>query len=306
MGTAACWAGALLALGGCCFTPLGPGDGGGLIGCNRPDTGGCHDFQYLDAGQDGGAQDSGMPVPTCGDCPSPGATRCLGNDVQSCQIEISVPCRGCLEQSCLKWVAPTPCPSGQTCDNEGRACIALGSSCTVDGPCACGCGCDGSSGKCDLCGGAIPPTCATATDCGPVCAGFQCKGGQCVQSPTWLDGGFVGSWAGSGAWSENDGAGGGGGGSLSETETLVAGSSGEVVFQNFLTDGLGLFHCDLPWNASGQSASVVAGSTCQSLSGQTFTFQGGSALVNGNAMSLSANGLGGGGSFQVEEELDRQ
>ena len=112
------------------------------------------------SGIDGGCPD---------ECPVEGATRCKADVVHTCAPN----------GACLAWSAGVACPSGQGCNNAATECITSPGVCDDSSDCGCNCECVANQCLCTL---AIPPTCTTDADCGPVCFGLICVGNQCVPS----------------------------------------------------------------------------------------------------------------------------
>lgn len=113
---------------------------------------------------------------TCIDpCPYPGATRCMGNAEQTCELKTP---------GCLQWGAPSACPQDHVCNSSGTQCIAHTDQCSANDDCGCGCGC--VAGECK-CTGAIPPSCNSDADCGPACSGLVCVSNECVQAGGCVD-----------------------------------------------------------------------------------------------------------------------
>ncbi len=114
---------------------------------------------------------SGQCAASCLDtCASNGATRCVGNAIETC-----APGAG----GCLAWGAATACPDTEVCDANGAACLALPAACQNNAECGCAQTC--VAGECKGMG-AFPPSCATDADCGPPCLGVVCIAGACAAS----------------------------------------------------------------------------------------------------------------------------
>ncbi len=123
-------------------TCVGLGFNGGNLRCNPPGVSGCG----YDTSQ------------CCNNQCTPGATRCSGNNVQTCVSG---------SNGCYNWGTPTACLSGQTC--SGGACVCVPTTCSALGR-NCGTVSDG-------CGGTL--NCGTCDDGNP-CTTDICNSGTCA------------------------------------------------------------------------------------------------------------------------------
>jgi len=175
------------------------------------------------------------------------------------------------------------------------------SGCSDDGDCGAGCSCQ--CGVCNCNTQIIPPSCALDTDCGPAFFGLVCRGGSCASAK-------ISPWTGT--WTGNFSAPSAPGDGFCDAGILQVGTeSNDGVYQvhvvgqgNALTfllisthEANGLPVCGVPFVASGDTATLIPGSACVGLLGDSCsstpalpitldTFLSGSAVLDGGGLFL--------------------
>jgi hypothetical protein len=264
-------------------TDLGPADASGTV----PDSGGGDGGR--DAGDDGGSPgvDAMLPLPTLA------PTYDGGGMALGCAPDNGEPAAG---------DAGTPFAACTFVDSQA---------CTGDAECGCGCACQCGVCNCNVTAevGTCAPgvaCCSNEADCGPSCYGLACVDSQCVPSG---DDPWDGTWEGEFSWPSTLSSASCDTGispSTSSGETggpmtvIVTGLGGQRTFLLKSQQGSGQALCSLPFLVTGDTATLVPGSTCVTPGLGNFcsngppsaaiqTFYSGSASLEGGALTLQTH-----------------